>query len=361
MPTRIVEAQWLKKQKRWQIKVQANGVRRAFTSSIPGRAGKAEAHQKADDWLASSLIGSNSPVSAVWEKWVDSLNSTDAIKKAGTFWTLYISPVISKKQIGNVTEGDLQEIIDRAAKKGLAWKSISNIRSILAGFVKWSRKNRYAALTTEDITIPKNAPKGKKVILQPDDIVKMWSVKQTPYSNLFKLAVLTGLRPGELIGLQWQDIAGPRLYVRRAINYSGEITEGKNENAQRAIWLGEYEQSILEQQRIYLRKAGIISPWIFPKYDGQHTKQQAVTRGWRTFCKYAGISANVTPYGWRHTFVSINNEMPEGLKRRRVGHAMNMDTEGVYGQAVMGEDELAANYVKQKFDAIFTASPKPTL
>ena len=29
--------------------------------------------------------------------------------------------------------------------------------------------------------------------------------------------------------------------------------------------------------------------------------------------------------------------MPEGLKRRRVGHAMNMDTEGVYGQAVMGE------------------------
>ena len=63
MPTRIVEAQWLKKQKRWQIKVQANGVRRAFTSSTPGRAGKAEANQKADEWLAKQLVDSTSTVS----------------------------------------------------------------------------------------------------------------------------------------------------------------------------------------------------------------------------------------------------------------------------------------------------------
>ena len=63
MPTRIVEAQWLPKQKRWQIKVQANGVRRAFTSSIPGRAGKAEANQKADDWLANQLVDSSVAVS----------------------------------------------------------------------------------------------------------------------------------------------------------------------------------------------------------------------------------------------------------------------------------------------------------
>jgi hypothetical protein len=79
-----------------------------------------------------------------------------------------------------------------------------------------------------------------------------------------------------LIGLQWQDIVGPRLHIRRAINYSGEITEGKNENAQRVIWLGDYEQNILEQQRIYLRKSGIISPWIF-EYVGAVRHQGAVT------------------------------------------------------------------------------------
>ena len=125
MPTRIVEAQWLKEQKRWQIKVQANGIRRAFTSSIPGRAGKAEANQKADNWLASQTIDSSTPVSVLWPKWVGTITSADAIIKANTSWGLYVSPVIGKKAISKVTEGDLQAILDGAAKKGLAWKSIS--------------------------------------------------------------------------------------------------------------------------------------------------------------------------------------------------------------------------------------------
>ena len=41
-------AEWLEEQRRWQIKVQRDGVRRTFTSSVPGRAGQREANQKAD-------------------------------------------------------------------------------------------------------------------------------------------------------------------------------------------------------------------------------------------------------------------------------------------------------------------------
>lgn len=361
MPTRIVEAQWLKEQKRWQIKVQANGVRRAFTSSIPGRAGKAEANQKADDWLASQTIDSSTPVSVLWPKWVGTITSADAIIKANTSWGLYVSPVIGKKAISKVTEGDLQAILDGAAKRGLAWKSISNIRGTLAAFTKWIRMNRYAVLSTQDLTISKSAPRGKKVILQPDDIIKLWQGEDSPYSNLFRFAVLTGLRPGELIGLRWSDITGSRLHIQRSISYRGVITPGKNENANRILWLGKYELDVITAQRALLKKRGIISPWIFPKHDGDHTMQCAVAHSWEVFRKKAGITPGITPYGWRHTFVSINNSMPEGLKRRRVGHAVSMDTEGVYGQAVSGEDEQAAEYVEQRFDAIFRAVPKPTL
>lgn len=358
MPTRIVEALWLKKQNRWQIKVQANGIRRAFTSSIPGRAGKAEAHQKVDDWLASQTIDGSTPISVLWPKWVETITSADAITKANTFWGLYVSPVIGKKAISKVTEGDLQAILDRAAKKGLAWKSIANIRGTLAAFTKWVRLNRYAILSTEDLTISKSAPKGKKAILQPDDIVKLWNGKDSPYINLFKFAVLTGLRPGELIGMRWSDITDSRLFVQRAINYRGVITPGKNQNAQRMLWLGKYEMNVINAQRALLKKRGIISPWVFPKFDGDHAMQCAVAHSWEVFRKKNDITPGITPYGWRHTFVSINNNMPEGLKRRRVGHAASMDTEGIYGQAVAGEDEQAAAFVEQRFDAIFSASPK---
>ena len=216
-------------------------------------------------------------------------------------------------------------------------------------------------LSTEDLTISKSAPKGKKAILQLDDIIKLWKGKDAPYSNLFKFAVLTGLRPGELIGLRWADITGSRLSIKRSISCRGEITNGKNENAQRVLWLGKYELDVLTAQRAALKKRGIISPWIFPKHDGDHAMQCAVAHSWEVFRRKADITPGITPYGWRHTFVSINNNMPEGLKRRRVGHAASMDTEGIYGQAIAGEDEQAAAYVEQRFDAIFGAVPKPTL
>ena len=37
---------------------------------------------------------------------------------------------------------------------------------------------------------------------------------------------------------------------------------------------------------------------------------------------------NPAPYELRHTYVSVNDEMPTGLKKQVVGHSRSMDTEG---------------------------------
>ena len=42
------EAIWIEKSQRWQIKVQKDGVRRAFYSFTPSKRGKIEAEKKAD-------------------------------------------------------------------------------------------------------------------------------------------------------------------------------------------------------------------------------------------------------------------------------------------------------------------------
>ena len=95
---------------------------------------------------------------------------------------------------------------------------------------------------------------------------------------------------------------------------------------------------------------------MFPQPNGEHATQRAVARGWKRFSEGLGLTPGVVPYGWRHTFNSINNEMPQGIKQRRIGHSKNMDTEGIYGHAVSGEERQAAEYVKQRFDAILGKS-----
>ena len=62
----------------------------------------------------------------------------------------------------------------------------------------------------------------------------------------------------------------------------------------------------------------------------------------------------VQPYELRHTFVSLNKDMPDGLKKLIVGHSKDMDTEGVYGHEMEGDQKKAAAYVDQAFNRVFS-------
>ena len=53
---RTNEAAWNELQGRWCIRVQSDGVRKAFYSSKPGKKGKIEAERKADEWLERGEI-----------------------------------------------------------------------------------------------------------------------------------------------------------------------------------------------------------------------------------------------------------------------------------------------------------------
>ena len=53
--------------------------------------------------------------------------------------------------------------------------------------------------------------------------------------HAYRLAVLTGLRPGELRGLRWQDVKRDRLELHQSTNCYNEITDGKNQNARRCV------------------------------------------------------------------------------------------------------------------------------
>lgn len=98
----------------------------------------------------------------------------------------------------------------------------------------------------EDLTVPKGARlKGRK-ILQPDSLRVLLStdtrvvrgkVEQDENVHAYRIAVMTGLRPGELLGLRVGDLDGDRVHIGRAINRQNEETSGKNENAIRTVVL----------------------------------------------------------------------------------------------------------------------------
>lgn len=253
MGKRVNTAVWLEKQQRWQIKVQKDGVRRTFTSAKPGRTGQREANRKADLWLDEGISSTTKRCSELWEEFLISVKATAGssyVEQVEKFGRNYILPVIGVRRIGDLSAGMLQDVLNRAYKEGclnpdgkrksagnLSRKTLQGIRGVEMAFVKWARQHQYTSLRPEDeVVVPKGARTKGKRILQPDSLRILLStdtrvirgkVETDENIHAYRLAVMTGLRPGELLGLRVGDVAGNRLHLSRAINTLNEETSGK--------------------------------------------------------------------------------------------------------------------------------------
>ena len=354
MKERTNTAKWLEKQNRWQIAVQKDGVRKTFTSSRPGREGQREANRKADDWLVSGICGTKLHLSELHKSYMEQLKirtSQSNWRPQESRWKTWIDPRIGHLKADALCDGILQKVIDYSYNNGkLSKKYLQSIRADMVSFCKYLRKMKVTGFVPEDITIPKGAPVGVRNILQPEDIVTLFSVDTTiykgklvkdPYINAYRLEVLTGLRPGELRGIMRNDFKQGRLEVRRSINEDNEITTGKNENAVRAVFVGEMGKEVLKNQ--LAQSNGL---YLFDVKRGEHYR-----RSWKRYCEANDIP-QTTPYELRHTFVSMAQALPEGWVKQLVGHSKSMDTFGVYGHAVAGMEKQITSALDDVFGGI---------
>lgn len=351
MAKRTNTAKWVESAHRWQINVQHDGVRKTFTSAKPGRTGQREANAKADAWLDQGLQTRRKTVESAYSEYLArarKVTSQSNWRPMESRWRTWIAPRIGTRRLESLTVQQVQTILDDAKSAGRSRKLLSNIFGDLTAFFRFCRQAGYTTFSPDGLRVPAGAPKPEKAILQPTDLIKLFNYDETTYRgkpisddliHVYRLAVLTGLRPGELLGLRWQDVRGDTVMVQGAINIYGERTRGKNDNAIRRIELSTLARQEMDAQRELTGSLEYVVPQIREAY---------LLRRWRRFCEHNAITP-VTLYEMRHTFVSIAQQLPEGQLKALVGHSRSMDTYGVYSHHVDGQDEDTAS----RLDAIF--------
>lgn len=359
MGLRTNTAVWLPNQNRWQIKVQKDGVRRTFTSSKPGRTGQREANRKADAWLDDGISNTRVLVEIAYVQWMAGIKQTTSQsnwKPMEGRWRNWVLPVIGKKRIEDLTEQQLQEVVNRAFAGGLSKKTLSSLCADLRSFCKWLRLSKMSTLFPEELHVPKGARSKEKEVLQPEALRALFMIDTTllrgkrvrdPYINAYRLSAVTGLRPGELIGLRWKDIRGGRIMIGRAINVYGEETHGKNENALRSFVLTGTAAAILADQKL-LTGAGESVFEIQSESTYRHC--------WQRYCEANDIDY-VPPYNLRHTFVSVAKTLPEGEIKPLVGHSRQMDTYGTYAHILQGEETQTAQKLENRLQRLLGDEP----
>ena len=355
---------WNKKSKRWETRVQINGRRYRFASDIPGSDGKKDVELQIKKADSSRLRSVTARVGQVWPLFLEDTlerSSSENLRNVESIGRLYVLPTLSGRVISDLTPNDWQGIINHATGRNgrqLSEKTLKNIRGTISAFWSFCYRCELAPGSTIKLYIPKNRPSYSKQILQPDQIRRLFAedFPEDFYINCWRLMILTGLRPGEALGLKWSDLDGGTLTINRSINRARKITAGKNKNARRAVPLPSLALSILQDQK--LRTEDLASEWIFPNKAGDLPSQSTAFKHFKKTAEALG-APSVSPYGLRHSFISIISlSTPEAVVKRLVGHSVSMDTFKVYGShSVDGE----GSQISAALDNAFKDLKAPTV
>lgn len=161
------------------------------------------------------------------------------------------------------------------------------------------------------------------------------------YLDLIRTAVLTGLRQGELLGLQWDDIDfyGEFIDVRRTVAYRkgkfhvGPPKSGKSRRVDAEALMtalrSRYEKA---KEDAALNELAFV-PWVFPNRSGHAQDASHITsRLWHPLLREAGLR-KVKFHTLRHTYASHLLMKGESLVyvKEQLGHSSINVTVDLYG------------------------------
>lgn len=326
----------------------------SFSSSVPGPKGRKEVQKKYDNWYYGEASGEKS-VNQVSKEYLEDVKArrgadSEAYTQYERYIRLYIAPKCGQKKICKMTLRDWQNVINEAQgrNKALSEKTLKNLRGIIVGIIKFGYEDYQCDLLRGDLYIPKGHSKKEKEFLDKDDVRRLLEPSDLWYHPLFCFLLLTGMRPGEALGLKASEISQDKIIIRRAINAKGQITEGKNENAKRMVPIGTLASSILRKTIQRNEDMNLRTDWIFCSPDGSQGNQSSMRNHWLALKKERDLPGSV--YSLRHTFITMmKNILPEQTIKDIVGHSVSMDTFGTYGHIIDGEQKRAADVIDLTF------------
>lgn len=256
---------------------------------------------------------------------------------------------IGRVRLARLTVGQVETMLRKMAADGYARRTIAGTRSILAQAIRRAERNGIVGRNVALIAELPAAPRRDAKAMTPDQVAALLRLDLSPWWRaLISAAVMTGLRPGELLGLRWDDVdlKARLLRVRQTLRQSrgqgrnGLVGAGlKTQRSRRTLRMPAPVAAALtvlrrEQaaDRLRLGQYYADSGLVFADSAGLPRWPQAVRREFRQVCKRAGIGEDWTPHELRHTFVSQLSDAGVDIDdiADLVGHTTSRTTADVY-------------------------------
>lgn len=337
---------------RWRIQARKDGKRYSFSCNIPGNKGRKECLRKYEQWFYNEASGDKT-VNQVCKEFLDDVRArkganAPAVELYERYIRLYIVSQCGQTKMCKMTLKGWQSIINNAQgqNKALSEKTLKTLRGIIMSVIKFGYEDYQCELPRGKLYIPHGHWVKEKEILQKDDVRRLLEPSELWYWPVFAFGVLTGMRPGEILGIQLNDISQDytRVYIKRSVSARNQITEGKNANAKRMIPLCTLASTILKDTVKRNEMNNLHTTWVFCSQDGSMGNQHSMRNHWVKLKRERNLPGTV--YSLRHTFITLmKNVMPEQMIKDIVGHSVSMTTFETYGHIYDNETREAAKII----------------
>lgn len=343
----------------------ANGKRK--TISIAGHSEK-EVRDKRDSILNDIRIGidvmSSEDIFSSWaEKWL--ANKKLQIGNSDYEYYYYslrrVNDILGQAPLSKIQTRHIQDMINLYAEKNpttgkpTAKRTLKCYRDICAQVFDYAMMNRAVVFNpAKYVTIPRDAEVTKRRVLTEDEITAI-DICEHRMKIVAMLMLYAGLRKGEVIALQWDDINLEERYisVTKSVEFIGKDAHLKPPKTK----AGNRHVYICNKLYAYLQtiKFGLATEFVSQKIPGGIHTKNSFRKAWDSYilalcgqkCGHAAKNAKksgqkyeqivnkndkITPHILRHTFCTMLHENGVDIKtaQQQMGHSDTKTTLDVY-------------------------------
>ena len=256
----------------WVAQYWEGGHRRSKTLGRRSEMTKSKAQAILADILAPINKRSN-PVSSQWKfgdfikqvylpfykrKWKSSTVMTNEHRVQYHL----ISP-FDGQTLDSFTRDELQDFLDQKADAELSYSVVDHLRWDLNQIFKLAVSEGHLQRNPAELLFtPREAHRPPKLRMSWEDVKLLFSVLGLRERLIAKLAIIGGLRPGEIFALQWKHVQDDHINIQQRI-YKGKVDTPKTRRSVRRAAVSEGLQSELAMWRS-ISACKEPDAWVFP-------------------------------------------------------------------------------------------------
>lgn len=247
----------------------------------------------------------------------------------------HILPALGHLKLSELTPMTLQRFYQAKVEAGLASSYIKSMYAILSKALRTAEKWGMIPRNVAALVTPPRVQKPEMNVWTPEQIRRFFqTAEDRRFYIAYVLAIYTGMRRGEILGLKWSDIDFERcvIHVQRTLYKTKEkiiFQEPKTRGSKRSIVIS---SSVIAALRRHRAKQNEIRLKLGPAYKdhdlvlaswtGSPVDPSDMNKDFRAAIRLAGVPA-IRFHDLRHTHATLLLQLGEHPKvvAERLGHA----------------------------------------